>query len=49
MFVLMGNDTQVPRGTNAPGGFSGADDTARFEGTATDGARAPVPEEACAP
>ena len=41
MFVPMADDTQAPRGTNAPGGFGGADDTARSEGTATDGAQCP--------
>ena len=39
MFVLMADDTQALR--DASGGPGGADDTARFEGTATDGARGP--------
>ena len=49
MFVLMADDTQVPR--DASGGLGSADDTARFEGTATDGARGPETEavEAGAP
>ena len=51
MFIFMIDDTQAPRGTNTPGGFGGADDTARSEGTATDGARGPKTEavEASAP
>ena len=49
MFVLMVDDTQVPRG--ASGGFGGADDTARSEGTVTDGAQGSEAgaAEACAP
>ena len=49
MFVLMVDDTQVPRA--ASGGLGGANNTARFEGTATDGARGPETEavEAGAP
>ena len=41
MFIFMVDDTQAPRGTNAPGGFGGADNTACSEGTATDDARGP--------
>ena len=49
MFVLMADDTQVPR--DASGGPGGADNTARSEGTAMDGARGPETEavEAGAP
>ena len=47
MFLFMTDDTQALR--DASGGPGGADNTARSEGTATDGARAPVPEEAGAP
>ena len=39
MFMLMVDDTQVPR--DASDGLGGADDTARSEGTATDGAQGP--------
>ena len=39
MFICMIDDTQVPRA--ASGGLGGADDMARFEGTATDGAQGP--------
>ena len=44
MFVLMVDDTRVPR--DASGGFGSADDTARSEETATDGARGPETEAA---
>ena len=37
----MANDTQAPRDANAPGGLGGVDNTARFEGTAMDGAQSP--------
>ena len=49
MFVLMADDTQVPR--DASGGLGSADDTARSEETATNGARGPETEaaEASAP
>ena len=39
MFIFMIDDTQAPR--DASGGLGGADNTARFEGTATDGAQGP--------
>ena len=39
MFISMVDDTQAPR--DASGGLGGADDTARSEGTATDGAQGP--------
>ena len=44
MFMLVADDTQVPRA--ASGGLGGADDTARSEETATDGARGPETEAA---
>ena len=49
MFIPMTDDTQTP--CDASGGPGGADDTARTEGTATDGARGPETEavEASAP
>ena len=39
MFVSMASDTQALRDTS--GGLGGADNTARSEGTATDGAQGP--------
>ena len=49
MFIFMSDDTQASR--DALGGFGGADDTARSEGTVTDGAQGPEAgaAEACAP
>ena len=46
MFISMIDDTQAPRDANAPGGFGGADNTARSEGTATDGAQVKIPRPA---
>ena len=39
MFISVADDTQAPRDTS--GRLGSADDTARFEGTATDGAQGP--------
>ena len=39
MFISMVDDTQAPR--DASSRLGGADNTARFEGTATDGAQGP--------
>lgn len=41
MFISMIDDTQAPRDANTPGGFGGADNTARAEGTATDSLHGP--------
>ena len=41
MFISMAADTQAPRDANASGEPGGADNTAWFEGTATDGAQGP--------
>ena len=49
MFLFMADDMQAPRDADTPGGIDGADNAARCEVMATDGARDPETGAAAAP